>query len=147
MEQKPFAPVLRSDQRLRFDLRANPVLSVPGELGSRGKRRDVVTNALSRLDASQRAAAREATIREVAADWIARRATDAGFNIDPGEVHVAAEEWVRIPREQGRPVAFLALTLQGTLTVKDPPRFVAAIEHGFGAAKAFGCGLMLIRRG
>ena len=107
----------------------------------------MVTNALSRLDPSERAAAREATRREAAALWLAKRAADAGCCIDPGEVHVAAEEWVRIPREQRRPIVFSALTMQGALTACDPPRFIAAIERGFGAAKAFGCGLMLIRRG
>jgi CRISPR system Cascade subunit CasE len=147
LEHKPFAPALREGQRLRFDLRVNPVVSVPGERGIRGKRRDVVTNALSHLDPSERAAARETTIREVAAGWITKQAAGAGFGIDRGAVYVSAEEWVRIPREQGRPVVFSALTLQGTLIVSDPPRFIVAIKHGFGAAKAFGCGLMLIRRG
>ena len=84
---------------------------------------------------------------ESAAGWITRRAAGAGFAIDPGAVRVPAEEWVRIPRERGRPVVFSALTMRGALTVRDPPRFVAAIAHGFGAAKAFGCGLMLIQRG
>ena len=80
-------------------------MSVPGERGSRGKRRDVVTNAISRLDPFERAAARESTIQEVAAGWITKRADGAGFGIDPGDVHVPAEEWVRIPLDQGRPVA------------------------------------------
>lgn len=123
------------------------MISIPSERGSRGRRRDVVTNALSQLDLSERAASREAIIRQAAAGWIARRAADAGFGIDLDQVHVAAEEWVHIPREQGRPIVFSALTLQGGLTVTDPTRFIAAIVHGFGAAKAFGCGLMLIRRG
>jgi CRISPR system Cascade subunit CasE len=30
--------------------------------------------------------------------------------------------------------------------VDDPSRFLVSIQRGFGAAKAFGCGLMLIRR-
>ena len=32
------------------------------------------------------------------------------------------------------------------LTVSDPAALVPAIAHGFGGAKAYGCGLMLIRR-
>ncbi|MGE0260425.1 MAG: type I-E CRISPR-associated protein Cas6/Cse3/CasE [Alphaproteobacteria bacterium] len=146
LEHKPFAPTLYTGQRLRFDLRVNAVISVPAGPGSRGKRRDVVTAALARLDAPERAAAREETIREVAALWLVKRAVGAGFRIDPGEVLIAAEEWVRIPRERGRPVAFSALTIKGALTVVDAPRFLAAMIAGFGAAKAFGCGLMLIRR-
>src|SRR4051794_2426010 len=41
LEYKQFAPALRPKQRLRFDLRFNPVVSIPGARGSRGKRRDV----------------------------------------------------------------------------------------------------------
>jgi len=32
------------------------------------------------------------------------------------------------------------------LTVEDPPLFLVALAAGFGRARAFGCGLMLIRR-
>jgi CRISPR system Cascade subunit CasE len=32
------------------------------------------------------------------------------------------------------------------LEVTEPQAFVAAVLRGFGKAKAFGCGLMLIRR-
>jgi CRISPR system Cascade subunit CasE len=38
------------------------------------------------------------------------------------------------------------LEFAGVLTVRDPARFLAALAQGFGHAKAFGCGLMLIRR-
>lgn len=38
------------------------------------------------------------------------------------------------------------LEFEGTLTVEDPPRFLSAIATGFGKARAFGLGLMLIRR-
>jgi CRISPR system Cascade subunit CasE len=30
--------------------------------------------------------------------------------------------------------------------VKEPDRFLAKLAQGFGRARAFGCGLMLIRR-
>ena len=32
------------------------------------------------------------------------------------------------------------------IEVTDPPAFLARLAAGFGRAKAFGCGLMLIRR-
>jgi CRISPR system Cascade subunit CasE len=53
---------------------------------------------------------------------------------------------VRIPRSDARAVIFSTLTFQGVLTVEDPAQFLAAVLRGFGAAKGFGCGLMLIRR-
>jgi CRISPR system Cascade subunit CasE len=38
------------------------------------------------------------------------------------------------------------LDINGVLTVKDPERFLVALASGFGRARAFGYGLMLIRR-
>jgi CRISPR system Cascade subunit CasE len=34
----------------------------------------------------------------------------------------------------------------GVLTVADPEIFVKSLYNGIGAARAFGCGLMLVRR-
>ena len=41
---------------------------------------------------------------------------------------------------------YSTLDFQGVLTVGDPDSLLPAIARGFGAAKAYGCGLMLIRR-
>jgi CRISPR system Cascade subunit CasE len=49
-----------------------------------------------------------------------------------------------MPREDARAVIFSTLTFQGVLTVDNPARFLASVLGGFGAAKAYGCGLMLI---
>jgi CRISPR system Cascade subunit CasE len=53
---------------------------------------------------------------------------------------------VRIPREDARAIIFSTLTFQGVLTVQEPETFLATVLRGFGAAKAYGCGLMLIGR-
>ena len=143
---KPFAPVLRPGQRLAFDLRANPVVSGGGKPGERGKRHDVVMHALWQLPPAERAFARERKIREAGADWLVRKATAAGVSLNPDELYVDGYERIRIPRHGARPVALSTLTFQGRLTVDEPGRFLAAILKGFGAAKGYGCGLMLIRR-
>lgn len=147
LEYKPFAPALHAGQRLRFDLRANPVVNIPEKPGQRGRRRDIVTRALAKLAPNERAAKRETAIRETAGAWLAGKGAVAGFRIDPEGLRLDGEEWVRIPRGKGRPPAtFLALTFAGVLQVDDPARFLASLLSGFGAAKAYGCGLMLIRR-
>lgn len=146
LEYKPFAPLLHPGRRLRFDLRANPVISVPTERGRRGERKDVITRALSQIDPGKRAAMREDIIREAATKWLAGKGASAGFRIAPEDLRLDGEEWVRIPHRDGRPATFLALTLAGVLQVDDPARFLAGLLSGFGAAKAYGCGLMLIRQ-
>jgi CRISPR system Cascade subunit CasE len=69
--------------------------------------------------------------------------------------NAAGEPWlqvdgydqIHISRGRARRViAFSVLDLEGVLEVQSPDRFVDALTRGFGKAKAFGCGLMLIRR-
>lgn len=149
LESKPFAPALRPGQRLRFDLRANPVVSSRPEPGDkRGRRHDVVMQALHGLPKQDRPLEREARTRAAAADWLARQGELWGFTPDPDRFVVDGYDQVRLPREPGtKPIAFSALTLGGVLTVREPEAFLGRLAHGFGAAKAFGCGLMLIRPG
>ena len=49
-------------------------------------------------------------------------------------------------RRGGREATFGVLDLRGRLTVRSPEVFVEALLAGFGRAKAYGCGLMLVRR-
>jgi CRISPR system Cascade subunit CasE len=42
------------------------------------------------------------------------------------------------------PIQLGVAELEGRLIVNDPDAFIAAVGRGFGRAKAFGCGLMLI---
>ncbi|MGH7073106.1 MAG: type I-E CRISPR-associated protein Cas6/Cse3/CasE, partial [Stellaceae bacterium] len=79
LEYKPFAPILYPGRRLGFDLRANPVVSVPENPGQRGKRRDIVTHALAKFAPSERAAMRESRVHEVGAAWLAGKGATAGF--------------------------------------------------------------------
>lgn len=146
LEFKSFAPVLRPGQRVAFDLCANPVISVPEKPGQRGKRHDVVMHVLSKVSRDKRAATREATIRDAGTAWLARKGSAAGFSVDPSRLYIDGYDRVRIPRSDARAVSFSTLSFQGVLTIEDPAQFLAAVLRGFGAAKGFGCGLMLIRR-
>ena len=146
LDYKPFAPLLRPGQCLGFDLRANPIISVLEKPGHRGKRHDVVMHALSKIAQKERTAARQAAICDAGTAWLARKGLAAGFSVDPSRLYIDGYDRVRIPRSDARAVIFSTLTFQGVLTVEDPAQFLAAVLRGFGAAKGFGCGLMLIRR-
>ena len=146
LEYKPFAPALRAGQCLRFDLRANPVVNISATRGARGKRHDIVMHALSKFETAERAAAREEVMRVTGSAWLAAKGAAGGFSVDPGRLYIDRYERVRIPREDARAVVFSTLTFQGLLTVFEPTRFLECILRGFGAAKAYGCGLMLIRQ-
>ena len=145
LDSRPFEPTLRAGDRLRFALRANPVVAVPGARGERGKRADVVMQKLHAMPSGERAAARETAIPEAGRAWLAKQGERHGFAPD-GDVGVDGYETIRLPRPGARPVQYGVLDFDGVLVVRDPAAFLAQLAEGFGRARAFGCGLMLIRR-
>lgn len=146
VEAKPFEPVLRAGDRLRFALRANPVVAVPGARGERGKRADVVMRELYSVPrGDQRVMARETIIPEAGRAWLAKQGERHGFAPE-GEVGVDGYETMRLPRPGADLIRYGVLDFDGLLTVRDPEAFLAQLGQGFGRARAFGCGLMLIRR-
>jgi CRISPR system Cascade subunit CasE len=68
----------------------------------------------------------------------------AGFHVR--RVEVVAYRTEQIPRRRQRPIEFGLLDLTREISVERPELFLPALAKGFGKGKAFGCGLMLIRR-
>lgn len=173
---KAFAPVLAPGDRLAFALRVNATVARPvaaagavdGGSRARGERADVVMHALRDVPSGERAEARRRVLDTVAADWLGRQGVAHGFALDGASGDADKDEpdvldaWtvvrsapvrasgyrvLRISRGRGQGrLQIGVLDLEGVLTVQDPERFIAAVVHGFGRAKAFGCGLMLVRR-
>ena len=145
LDSQPFAPALMPGDRLGFTLRANPVVARATAPDQRGKRHDVVMDVLKSVEPGQRAEARPDAVLSAGRGWLARQGAAHGF--EPAAlIAVDGYDRVVIPREAGKPAVFGVLDVSGVLTVTDPVRFLAAQEAGFGRARAFGCGLMLIRR-
>jgi CRISPR system Cascade subunit CasE len=49
-------------------------------------------------------------------------------------------------KSKGTGAMFSSINLSGSLTVEKPETFIESLARGVGRSKAFGCGLMLIRR-
>lgn len=145
LEVKEFAPALAPGDHLGFALRANPVVARSTAPGARGRRHDVVMDALRAIPHSERAGRRLEVAAQAARAWLVRQGAASGFTPlgDPG---VDGYETLRLPREGGRPIQFSRLDLDGVLRVDDPAAFLGRLAQGFGRSRAFGCGLMLIRR-
>jgi CRISPR system Cascade subunit CasE len=151
---KPFEPALAPGDRLHFVLRANPTVAYHRSDGGRGRRADVVMHALyptpgkpSGSSRGPRAEIRPGLIAEAGGAWLARLGLAHGFALDDAALAVDGYERLRIPRRgDQRPIQLSTLDFAGTLTVTDPAAFVARLGAGFGRGRAFGCGLMLIRR-
>jgi CRISPR system Cascade subunit CasE len=149
LDTKPFAPLLEPGDRLHFMLRVNPTVTriQPGK--ARGERSDVVMNALKPVPQEERAGRRAELIGTAGAAWLRNRAMGSGFALRT--VKADGYEQMKLPRaaaggSKRPPIRFSLLDLEGILEVTEPPQFLAAVAAGFGRARAFGCGLMLIRR-
>lgn len=139
-EPKHIANVrFREGQRLRFSLTANPTKIVTEQTGNRRKVRVPLIR-----EANQR-------------NWLARK-LDKLADIDTLTVQPGAPIYFR---RKGRPGKVVPVIFEGILRVRDPLGFRDEIWTkrekqdktqlnryiaGLGPAKAFGCGLMLIKR-
>ncbi len=147
LEPKPYEPQLVAGDQLSFVLRANPTLAVPQPGEKRGKRVDAIMHAKFKLDRSQRANFAADEARAVALDWLAKRGPSIGADFDLERCDATGYQQVRIPRRgRGDPIAFSEIEFAGHLTVTDPDKVTATLFNGLGKARAYGCGLMLIRR-
>ena len=164
---KQFNPSLATGDRLRFAVRVNATVSrtavgKPGRSGRwRGGRCDVVMDAIHAVPEGERAEPRATLLPDVARTWLSEQGKRHGFALAQSEAWETSDErggeqgslWVkgyralRIHRgPRTKPMKIGVLDLEGILAVQDPAAFISGIMNGFGRAKAFGCGLMLIRR-
>ena len=146
-EPKAFAPVLEPGDRLRFSLRANPVIRRRHPSDRRSVKHDVVMDALRSHTKVERAAHRLAAVQEQGLAWLTRQGLKSGFDIRSADLVVDGYDQHRISRAGSvPPMLYSTLDFEGVVTVSDPAALVPAIAQGFGGAKAYVCGLMLIRR-
>ncbi|MBE9605681.1 type I-E CRISPR-associated protein Cas6/Cse3/CasE [Acetobacteraceae bacterium H6797] len=146
VESKPYEPSLAEGDRLNFILRANPVISRSEGPGQRGKRHDVVMDALHGIPSGARAEARFDAMQQAGAAWLARQGKAHGFELAAPPV-VDGYDRLRLPRPgRAAPAILGVMDFSGLLRITDPVAFLAAQVNGFGRARGFGFGLMLIRR-
>ncbi len=151
-EVKAFTPALAPGDRLDFVLRANATRTrKTDETTASGKERrkhdDVVMHAIRDLPPGARAEARMAAAETAGRAWLEGQGIRAGFTVEQAEVadySVVALPQHRGPRK-GQP-QFGVLDLSGVIRVDDPALFLDRVAQGFGRAKSFGHGLMMIRR-
>ncbi len=142
---REFAPSLVRGESLHFLLRVNATVSRGGAPGVRGKRSDVVMDAIHGVIGADRAAARVAALDGVSRRWLDERGARDGYALQ--ELVVRSYDTVRLDRGRDvKPVRYGVLDLEGVLRVDDPELMLPAIVRGVGRAKSFGNGLMLIRR-
>jgi len=146
VETKAFEPVLSSGDRLIFSLRANATIGRPRGNKRSGKRDDVVMAVLNSIPKHERAERRKEIIQSEGLAWLRRQGAAAGFDFDDGGVAVDGYEPLTIRDNAKNALTLSVIEFDGMLTVREPEIFLAKLARGFGRGKAFGLGLMLVRR-
>jgi len=145
-----FAPVLKAGDVLQFALRANAVVTRKADDHSKRRiRRDIIEARVDAYRASGQPPEQwppPAVIHQEAAQaWMERQGGQHGFEC--GNLLVSNHQYHKIRKPgDGNRRHFTSLDLQGQLVVTDPEALQKALENGLGRAKAFGCGLLLVRR-
>lgn len=126
---KPTNALLPTGQLLGFRLMANPTRCIEDKEAKSGKK--------------NRGKCRVPLIREEEQiAWLQRRLGDAA---DVREVKVTRNSPVYF-RKGSRAGKIVPVTFEGVVEVRDPVDMREMCRKGIGPAKAFGCGMMLVRR-
>ncbi len=146
VQQKPYQPKFELGQILAFELRANPVVRRKGVTDGKWRRYDPVALKLKQLPQNEHAQERNEWVLHKLTEWLADRTAAFGFKIDVDKTVVARYEQVKFSKTRGaQPIQFSIADFNGQLTVTDVARFTDVAHQGFGAAKGFGCGALLLR--
>lgn len=152
VQARPYAPRLQRGMRLRFDLRANPVVAGHNEQGKH-VRHDVVMQTKIKLLRERGLKhwndwqgddkpAMQGLIVSACTAWLTAQALRNGFEVEADSSNVDAYTQHRGGKAK---IHFSTVDLSGELVVRDAARLTEALCHGVGRAKAFGCGLLLVR--
>ena len=121
VEERPFAPKLRSGQRLTFRLRANPTVK------REGKRHGLWEE--------------EEQLR-----WIARKGESGGFKVQACRV-IHEQKAISCMKSKGNghsAATFFAVRFDGILEVTNVASMLHTLRTGVGSAKGFGFGLLSV---
>lgn len=127
---REFHPQPSAGQRLAFLLTANPIKTIvdAGRAGKPDKKSEKCRVPLIREEAQR--------------DWLVRKLAGAA-TLEAASILPHAPLYFRKSGQGGK---LLTVTFEGVLCVNDSAQFVKLLENGVGPAKAFGCGLLLVRR-
>lgn len=166
VETKQYDPQLRAGQVLSFALRANPCVrsAKVRTAGGHAKRHDVAYHTWLKVRSGAAPASPgpkgAALLDEIGGfdqvpvrddegariRWLESRAARLGFSVTPGQVFVEGHNREVIPHGEDAPIQQVVVDYAGKLTVEDPALLARAIQDGIGPGRAFGCGLLLVKR-
>ena len=152
IETKVFDPCLDVGDRLQYMLRANAtkdraaISRLEGAARRKRSRRvDLVMDVLRTVPSGRKRAEIRDQVAQVAGEkWMTHQGSAKGFT--PLITVIGGYSTFKLDQRCRRGATIGVVELDGQIEVTDPQVFLSALASGFGRAKAWGCGLMLIRR-
>lgn len=155
VDSREYNPQILVGQRLAFELRANPVITQ--KIDEKKKRNDVVMSEKKKIlekkgfkrwadwqDSDPEKPLLYDFTQRVCALWLESRSERAGFSlIRKNAIRVDGYSQKRAFKKD---IRFSTVDFSGILEVRNPDIFRQTLFKGLGAAKAFGCGLMLVKK-
>jgi CRISPR system Cascade subunit CasE len=152
VETRPYDPQLQEGELVRFDLRVNPTIT---ESKTR-KRHDILMHAKYQARAEGLSPAKIAECVETTCrQWLAERSMGLRILLDPNDLPNGLADSLVVSRYQQhhirarkheKQLMFSSVDYSGIAEVTDPDALRKTLFGGVGRSKAFGCGLLLLRR-
>jgi CRISPR system Cascade subunit CasE len=149
VDAKLYDPVIAAGERLYFSLRVSACKKRYEENG-RLKKTDIVI-AKKRMIGRELPPGKMPPNQEIAhmaaSEWMKRQGETNGFVLL--DFQVTKHDWNEFYKKNPKgthKISFPTLDLDGLLRVVSPEDFRKMLFKGIGAARSFGCGLMLVRR-
>jgi len=152
VETRPYDPQLQTGELVRFDLRVNPTITA----SKTGKRHDVLMHAKHQAKAEGLVPDEIAKrIESSGRQWLMERPMGIRIIVDPDDLPDGLADSLIVSRYQQHRVSarkhekqlmFSSVDYSGMAEVTDPNALRKTLLEGIGRSKAFGCGLLLVRR-
>jgi CRISPR system Cascade subunit CasE len=151
IESKEFNPVIEGQQRYSFNLRANPIITKKTDDPKSKKRikNDIYMEAIARnkLLPEKEIKSSNQILTESGTLWLTSRCENYGFFVNENDILVEGYQKLSGMKDRDKHnIQIGAIDYSGILTVTDPEKFRQTLLTGIGKSRAFGCGLLLIRR-
>jgi CRISPR system Cascade subunit CasE len=146
-DTKVYEPKLSTGMFLNFSVRINPIVArhVTGKKNS--QKHDVLMDVKYHLQNEKLSLASiHEKMDDAAVQWLIGQGQEKGFVLpNPNRIEVS-EYLQQIAYSRNRKITFSSVNLTGVLQVTESEQFFSTLVDGIGSSRAFGCGLMLIRR-
>lgn len=143
-----YQPKLETGECLYFKLRANPIIK--RKENGKAKEYGIIMDAKYQFKKNgqnyQEQFSLDELIHDVGMKWLIRKGEQHGFLVKQFEVRINNDCEYSVKPPGKKVFTLRTLDFEGKLKIVDADRFKKSLFNGIGSAKAFGCGMMMIKR-